>query len=64
MVERGEGPAPPKKPRVEKQEGSSSPVTVAASRDRALALPDLGSVEETGADEFAMEKGLACVVCR
>lgn len=27
-------------------------------------MPDLSSFEETSADDFAMEMGLACVVCR
>ncbi|MFT7815184.1 integrator complex subunit 12-like isoform X1 [Arapaima gigas] len=53
---------PPKKPRLEKQESHSSPVTVQSSRD--LAPPDLSSFDETSADDFAMEMGLACVVCR
>ncbi|XP_018603229.1 integrator complex subunit 12-like isoform X2 [Scleropages formosus] len=53
---------PPKKARLEKQENRSSPVTVQTSRD--LAPPDLSSFDETSADDFAMEMGLACVVCR
>ncbi|XP_048364998.1 integrator complex subunit 12 [Sphaerodactylus townsendi] len=52
----------PKKPRLEKPEARSSPVTVQTSKD--LAMPDLSSFEETSADDFAMEMGLACVVCR
>ncbi|KAL4640472.1 integrator complex subunit 12 [Arapaima gigas] len=57
-----EGTDPPKKPRVERQENRSSPVTVLTSRD--LPIPDLSSFDETSADDFAMEMGLACVVCR
>ncbi|XP_029452779.1 integrator complex subunit 12 [Rhinatrema bivittatum] len=53
---------PQKKPRLEKQEARSSPVTVQTSKD--LAIPDLSSFDETSADDFAMEMGLACVVCR
>ncbi|KFO60603.1 Integrator complex subunit 12, partial [Corvus brachyrhynchos] len=49
-------------PRVEKQEARSSPITVQTSKD--LSMPDLSSFEETSADDFAMEMGLACVVCR
>ncbi|XP_027746289.1 integrator complex subunit 12 [Empidonax traillii] len=52
----------PKKPKVEKQEARSSPITVQTSKD--LSMPDLSSFEETSADDFAMEMGLACVVCR
>ncbi|NWR72523.1 INT12 protein, partial [Centropus bengalensis] len=52
----------PKKPRLEKQEAHSSPITVQTSKD--LSMPDLSSFEETSADDFAMEMGLACVVCR
>ncbi|XP_031965230.1 integrator complex subunit 12 isoform X3 [Corvus hawaiiensis] len=57
-----EGADAPKKPRVEKQEARSSPITVQTSKD--LSMPDLSSFEETSADDFAMEMGLACVVCR
>ncbi|NP_001072325.1 integrator complex subunit 12 [Xenopus tropicalis] len=52
----------PKKPRIEKTEARSSPVTVQLSKD--LPVPDLSSFDETSADDFAMEMGLACVVCR
>ncbi|KAM9819514.1 integrator complex subunit 12 isoform X2 [Syngnathus typhle] len=51
---------PPKKPRLEKQD-RSSPVTVQTSKDL---LPNLNDYDETNADDFAMEMGLACVVCR
>ncbi|KAJ8335783.1 hypothetical protein SKAU_G00391250 [Synaphobranchus kaupii] len=61
-VDPGDGADPPKKPRLEKQESRSSPVTVLASKD--LSLPYLSSFDETSADDFAMEMGLACVVCR
>ncbi|NWR27324.1 INT12 protein, partial [Tachuris rubrigastra] len=57
-----EGVDAPKKPKVEKQEARSSPITVQTSKD--LSMPDLSSFEETSADDFAMEMGLACVVCR
>uniref|UniRef100_A0A8C3B419 Integrator complex subunit 12 n=1 Tax=Cairina moschata TaxID=8855 RepID=A0A8C3B419_CAIMO len=57
-----EGADMPKKPRLEKQEARSSPITVQTSKD--LSMPDLSSFEETSADDFAMEMGLACVVCR
>ncbi|XP_068087483.1 integrator complex subunit 12 [Hyperolius riggenbachi] len=52
----------PKKPRLEKPEARSSPITVQSSKD--LPMPDLSSFDETNADDFAMEMGLACVVCR
>lgn len=51
---------PPKKPRLEKQENRSSPITVQTSKDL---LPNIND-DETNADDFAMEMGLACVVCR
>ncbi|KAM6148183.1 integrator complex subunit 12 [Erethizon dorsatum] len=57
-----EGVDIPKKPRLEKPETRSSPITVQTSKD--LAIADLSSFEETSADDFAMEMGLACVVCR
>lgn len=57
-----EGVDMPKKPRLEKPETRSSPITVQSSKD--LAMADLSSFEETSADDFAMEMGLACVVCR
>ncbi|NWI12059.1 INT12 protein, partial [Crypturellus soui] len=60
--ETAEGVDAPKKPRLEKQEARSSPITVQTSKD--LSIPDLSSFEETSADDFAMEMGLACVVCR
>ncbi|KAM4594110.1 integrator complex subunit 12 isoform 1-T1 [Fundulus diaphanus] len=52
---------PPKKPRLEKQESRSSPITVQTSKDL---LPNISDYDETNADDFAMEMGLACVVCR
>ncbi|XP_071975087.1 integrator complex subunit 12 [Engystomops pustulosus] len=52
----------PKKPRLEKAEARSSPITVPISKD--IPIPDLSSFDETSADDFAMEMGLACVVCR
>ncbi|XP_075056961.1 integrator complex subunit 12 [Mixophyes fleayi] len=52
----------PKKPRLEKPEARSSPVTVQISKD--IPIPDLSNFDETSADDFAMEMGLACVVCR
>lgn len=45
---------PPKKTR-------SSPITVQTSKDL---LPNINDYDETNADDFAMEMGLACVVCR
>lgn len=61
-LEISEGVDLPKKPRLEKPEARSSPITVQTSKD--LATPDLSGFEETNADDFAMEMGLACVVCR
>ncbi|KAJ6668845.1 hypothetical protein lerEdw1_012331 [Lerista edwardsae] len=61
-LEISEGVDIPKKPRIEKPETHSSPITVQTSKD--LAIADLSSFEETSADDFAMEMGLACVVCR
>nr|XP_056711437.1 integrator complex subunit 12 [Euleptes europaea] len=61
-LEISEGVDIPKKPRLEKPEARSSPITVQTSKD--LAMPDLSTFEETSADDFAMEMGLACVVCR
>ncbi|XP_075888102.1 integrator complex subunit 12 [Nelusetta ayraudi] len=52
---------PPKKSRLEKQDNRSSPITVQTSKDL---LPNLNDYDETNADDFAMEMGLACVVCR
>ncbi|KAM4052088.1 integrator complex subunit 12 [Anomaloglossus baeobatrachus] len=52
----------PKKPRLEKTEARSSPITVPISKD--MPMSDLSSFDETNADDFAMEMGLACVVCR
>lgn len=52
---------PPKKPRLEKQENRSSPITVQTSK---YLLPNINDYDETNADDFAMEMGLACVVCR
>uniref|UniRef100_A0A1A7YHZ0 Integrator complex subunit 12 n=1 Tax=Iconisemion striatum TaxID=60296 RepID=A0A1A7YHZ0_9TELE len=52
---------PPKKPRLEKQENRSSPITVQTSKDL---LSNINDYDETNADDFAMEMGLACVVCR
>ncbi|XP_042192917.1 integrator complex subunit 12-like [Callorhinchus milii] len=49
-----------KKPRLEKSENRSSPITVQSSKD--LVQPDLPGFES--AEDFAMEMGLACVVCR
>ncbi|CAL8353539.1 unnamed protein product [Boreogadus saida] len=53
---------PPKKPRLERQESRSSPITVQTSKD--LVQPSMHDYDETNADDFAMEMGLACVVCR
>ncbi|KAJ8000766.1 hypothetical protein DPEC_G00183740 [Dallia pectoralis] len=64
-MEPGEGPEPLKKPRLEpkQQENRSAPVTVQPFRD--IPLADFSNFDaETNADDFAMEMGLACVVCR
>ncbi|MGH0145658.1 UNVERIFIED_CONTAM: hypothetical protein FKN15_031971 [Acipenser sinensis] len=61
-VDPGDASDLPKKPRLEKQENRSSPITVQTSKD--IPMPDLSSFDETSADDFAMEMGLACVVCR
>ncbi|KAM8938685.1 integrator complex subunit 12 [Pelodytes ibericus] len=61
-VELSESVDVPKKPRLEKPEARSSPITVQTSKD--LPMPDLSTFDETNADDFAMEMGLACVVCR
>ncbi|GCB71747.1 integrator complex subunit 12 [Scyliorhinus torazame] len=55
-----EGIDPQKKARLEKTENRSSPITVQSSKE--LPLPDLPGFES--AEDFAMEMGLACVVCR
>ncbi|XP_050977482.1 integrator complex subunit 12 isoform X2 [Labeo rohita] len=60
-VDPGEGPEPPKKPRVEKQDSHSSPI---AFQTKDIPIPDFTDIDETNADDFAMEMGLACVVCR
>ncbi|KAL1023808.1 hypothetical protein UPYG_G00046500 [Umbra pygmaea] len=63
-VEPGEGAELLKKPRLEpKQENHSSPVTVPPFKD--IPIADFSNFDaETNADDFAMEMGLACVVCR
>uniref|UniRef100_A0A8D0GHE3 Integrator complex subunit 12 n=1 Tax=Sphenodon punctatus TaxID=8508 RepID=A0A8D0GHE3_SPHPU len=60
-VEISEGVDIPKKPRLEKQEARSSPITVQTSKD--LSMSDLSGYEETSVDDFAMAMDLACVVC-
>ncbi|XP_038648641.1 integrator complex subunit 12 [Scyliorhinus canicula] len=55
-----EGVDPQKKARLEKTENRSSPITVQSSKE--LPMPDLPGFES--AEDFAMEMGLACVVCR
>lgn len=57
-VEPGDGDLP-KKPRLDKPENRSSPI---AFLPKDLPLPDFS--DETNADDFAMEMGLVCVVCR
>ncbi|KAM4809333.1 integrator complex subunit 12 [Rhinophrynus dorsalis] len=52
----------PKKPRLEKPVSRSSPITIQKPKD--LPMQDFSSFDETSADDFAMEMGLACVVCR
>ncbi|XP_034298117.1 integrator complex subunit 12 [Pantherophis guttatus] len=61
-VEISEGIDIAKKPRLEKPEAHTSSITIQTSKD--LPMADLSSFEETSADDFAMEMGLACVVCR
>ncbi|XP_070614034.1 integrator complex subunit 12 [Erythrolamprus reginae] len=61
-VEISEGIDIAKKPRLEKPEAHASSITIQTSKD--LPMTDLSSFEETSADDFAMEMGLACVVCR
>ncbi|XP_028661024.1 integrator complex subunit 12 [Erpetoichthys calabaricus] len=61
-VELSDGIDLPKKSRLEKSDGRSSPITVQTIKD--LPIPDLSSFDETSADDFAMEMGLACVECR
>lgn len=60
-VDPGEGVEPPKKPRLEKQDSHSSPI---AFQTKDIPVPDFTDIDETNADDFAMEMGLACVVCR
>ncbi|XP_051754486.1 integrator complex subunit 12 [Ctenopharyngodon idella] len=60
-VDPGEGAEPPKKPRVEKQDSHPSPI---AFQTKDIPIPDFTDIDETNADDFAMEMGLACVVCR
>ncbi len=52
---------PPKKTRVDKQDSHSSPI---AFQTKDIPIPDFTDIDETNADDFAMEMGLACVVCR
>lgn len=60
-VEPGDGAEPAKKPRIDKQDSHSSPV---AFQTKDIPIPDFPDNDETNADDFAMEMGLACVVCR
>lgn len=60
-VDPGEGVEPPKKTRVDKQDSHSSPI---AFQTKDIPIPDFTDIDETNADDFAMEMGLACVVCR
>lgn len=60
-VESGDGAEPPKKPCVDKQDIHSSTV---AFQTKDITMPDFTDNDETNADDFAMEMGLACVVCR
>uniref|UniRef100_UPI00358E6A6D integrator complex subunit 12 isoform X2 n=1 Tax=Myxine glutinosa TaxID=7769 RepID=UPI00358E6A6D len=53
---------PAKRARLERLESRSSPVPSAPNRD--LLVDTVAGQDETNADEFAMEMGLACVVCR
>lgn len=58
-MESADASEPLKKPRVEKLENRSSPLTF-LNKD----LSDFSYSDETNADDFAMEMGLVCVVCR
>ncbi|TRY75950.1 hypothetical protein DNTS_033506 [Danionella cerebrum] len=60
-LEHGDGAEQPKKPRLEKHESHSS---LAPFPEREIPIPDLADIDATNADDFAMEMGLACVVCR
>ncbi|XP_043917241.1 integrator complex subunit 12 isoform X2 [Protopterus annectens] len=61
-TESPEGVEPQKKLKLDKPENQSSPITVQTNKD--LPISDLSNFEETSAEDFAMEMGLACVVCR
>lgn len=52
----------PKKSRLEKPRTWSSLIIVHSSKD--LATVDIFSFEDSSGDDFAIEMGLACVVCR
>ncbi|KAL7889620.1 hypothetical protein AOLI_G00018780 [Acnodon oligacanthus] len=60
-VESGDGGDLPKKPRIEKPENRSSPI---AFQPKDIPISDFSYSDETNADDFAMEMGLVCVVCR
>lgn len=51
----------PKKPRLDKAENRSSPI---AFQTKDIPMGEFTYSDETNADDFAMEMGLVCVVCR
>lgn len=57
----GEVGEPPKKPRLDKAENRSSPI---AFQTKDIPMGEFTYSDETNADDFAMEMGLVCVVCR
>lgn len=57
----GDAADPPKKPRLDKTENRSSPI---AFQTKDIPMGDFSYSDETNADDFAMEMGLVCVVCR
>lgn len=57
----GDAGDPPKKPRLDKAENRSSPI---AFQTKDIPMGDFSYSDETNADDFAMEMGLVCVVCR
>lgn len=60
-LECGDAGDPPKKPRLDKTENRSSPI---AFQTKDVPIGDFSYSDETNADDFAMEMGLVCVVCR
>lgn len=62
LKESPEGVEPQKKPKIDKPENQCSPITVQTNKE--LPISELSNFDETSAEDFAMEMGLACVVCR